>query len=104
MTPLKAALIKSIDALKERFMSEDCDDEAIISNMHRLDILNDKAFREDEFLNYDEAIKELGIGYNRNKLSELTKEYNIKSVTFKNAKIGFRRRDIDRLKIILHER
>jgi hypothetical protein len=53
--------------------------------------------REDMFMNYDEACKTLGIGWNRNKLNDLCKLHGIKNHKFNNAPIGFKADEIKRL-------
>lgn len=103
LSPTKKALLAMWDAVRDRIISPECDDEAILANASKLKILNQDAFREDEFLTYDEAIKELGINYNRNKLSTLAKKYGIKNYKFKNSPAGFHKDDIARLKLILAE-
>lgn len=56
------------------------------------------SYREKEFINYDDALKELGMGYNRNKLSALAKAHGIKNYTFNNVHIGFKLSEILELK------
>lgn len=103
ISPTKKALLVMWDAVRERIISPECDDEAILANASKMRILNQDVFREDEFMTYDEAIKELGISYNRNKLSTLAKKYGIKNRKFKNCPAGFHKDDITRLKLILAE-
>lgn len=104
LSPTKKALLAMWEAVRERIISPECDDEAILANANKLKILNQDAFREDEFMTYDEAIKELGINYNRNKLSALAKKHGIKSHKFKNSPAGFHKDDITRLKLILRQK
>ena len=101
ISPTKKALLAMWDTVREQIISPECDDEAIIANSSKLRTLNQDAFREEEFMTYDEAIKELGINYNRNKLSALAKKYGIKNYKFKNSPAGFHKDDIARLKLIL---
>lgn len=101
LSPMKRALLAMWDKVREQIISPECDDEAIIVNTSKLKILNQDAFREEEFMTYDEAIKELKIPYNRNKLSSLVKKYGIKSRKFKNSPVGFHKDDIARLKLLI---
>lgn len=96
----KKFVLSIIDEVREQVLTE-CDDETLTSRMNDIGVLNSTALREDDFYTYDEAISELGIPYNRNKLSELAKKYNIRNRKFKNTYIGFHKDDINKLKIIL---
>lgn len=83
--------------LREQITNE-CSDDEITQNMVRMHPDTRGAYREKEFINYDDALKELGIGYNRNKLSALAKAHGIKNYTFNNVHIGFKVADILTLK------
>jgi hypothetical protein len=103
ISPTKKALLAMWDKVREQIISPECDDEAIIANASKLNILNQDAFREEDFMTYDEAIKALGISYNRNKLSDLAKKHGIKSRKFKNSPAGFHKDDIARLKLLISQ-
>lgn len=90
LSPTKKALLAMWDKVREQIISPECDDEAIIVNTSKLKILNQDAFREEEFMTY-----------NRNKLSSLVKKYGIKSRKFKNSPVGFHKDDIARLKLLI---
>lgn len=94
-------LLDMIDVFKEKIISGECDDDTIAAKISDIGLLNADSFREDDYLNYDEAIKELGIGYNRNKLSELAKKHGVKNRVFNSTHIGFHIDDIRKLKLIL---
>ena len=59
--------------------------------------------KEDDFINYDEAGVLLGVRWDRRKLNNLCKEHNIINEKFNNQHIGFRKKDILRLKQLLEE-
>lgn len=96
----KQFVLSVIDNVREQVIN-DCDDEMLTARMSDMRVLDIEAFHEDDYYTYDEAIAELGIGYNRNRLSELAKKYNIRNRKFKNVPVGFHRDDIRKLKIIL---
>lgn len=97
----KQFVLSMIDSVREQVLN-DCDDETLISRMSDLNILDADAFHEDDYYTYDEAIAELGIAYNRNKLSDLAKKHGIRNRKFKNVSVGFHKDDIRKLKLILN--
>ena len=100
LSKTKRFVLSIIDEVRSQVLTE-CDDETLVSRMSDLRVVDQDAFHEDDYYTYDEAIAELGIGYNRNRLSELAKKYNIRNRKFKNVPVGFHKDDINKLKIIL---
>lgn len=80
-----------------------CDEADIVEALAPFNPENRGYVKEDDYMNYDEACVALGIGWNRNKLNNLCKEYGIVNHKFNNAHIGFAKRDIMKLKTIIHE-
>jgi hypothetical protein len=103
MSKTKKMVLSIIDNIREQVLN-DCDDETLTSRMCDLRVIDQGAFHEDDYYTYDEAITELGIGYNRNRLSELAKKHNIRNRKFKNVPVGFHKDDINKLKIILSKK
>lgn len=101
LSPIKRSALAVIDTVKHMIIN-DCDDETIVKTMPQVVIPKKVGVVEEDYMSYDDAIKELHIGYNRNKLSELAKQHNIKSHKFRNMPIGFHKDDIARLKEILY--
>lgn len=100
LSKTKKFVLSIIDEVRSQVLTE-CDDETLVSRMSDLRVIDQDAFHEDDYYTYDEAISELGIGYNRNRLSELAKKHNIRNRKFKNVPVGFHKDDINKLKIIL---
>lgn len=100
LSKTKRFVLSIIDSIRDQVVN-DCDDETLTSRMGDLRIIDKDAFHEDDYYTYDEAIAALGIGYNRNKLSELAKTHNIRSRKFKNVPVGFHKDDVNKLRIIL---
>lgn len=98
----KQFVLSVIDNIREQVIN-DCDDETLTARMSDMRVLDIEAFHEDDYYTYDEAIAELDIGYNRNRLAELTKKYNIRNRKFKNVSVGFHKDDIRKLKLILNK-
>lgn len=89
-----------LDAIREIVIS-DGNDEIIANALAKVFIPVNGGIVASDYMSYDEAIKELGISHNRNKLSKLAKEHDIKCHKFRNMPIGFHKDDIARLKEIL---
>lgn len=90
---VKRAAITMIEALKNDIINKWTDDEitsaVAMFNPHLFGYV-----KEDDFVNYDEAMKILHMGNNRVRLLELCKMYGIENVRFNNMPIGFPKRDI----------
>lgn len=97
----KQFVLSIIDNVREQVLNE-CDDETLTARMSDMRTLDLRAFHEDDYYTYDEAITELGIGYNRNRLAELAKKHNVRNRKFKNVSVGFHKDDIRKLKLILN--
>lgn len=102
LSPIKRSALSVLDTVKHMVVN-DCDDETIIKTMPQVVIPKKVGVVEEDFLSYDDAIDELKLPYNRNKLSQLAKEHGIKSHKFRNMPIGFHKDDIARLKEILSQ-
>lgn len=96
LSPIKRAALVLLDELKEQIMT-DCDDDEVVESLAKFNPERHGYVKEDDFVNYDEALKILKLSNNRSKLNALCKEYNIKNVRFNNAAIGFKKKEIERL-------
>lgn len=103
LSPIKRTALSMLDSVKHMVI-HDCDDETIVKTMPKVNIPTKVGIIEDEYMSYDDAIKELEIPYNRNRLSALAKEHGIKSHKCRNMPIGFHKDDIARLKVILNSK
>lgn len=101
LSPIKRTALSVIDSVRNMVVN-DCDDDTIVKTMPKINIPTTIGVVESDYMSYDDAIKELEIGYNRNKLSELAKTHGIKSHKFRHMPIGFHKDDIARLKNILN--
>lgn len=66
LSKTKRFVLSIIDEVRTQVLTE-CDDETLTSRMHDFNILDHDSFKEDDYYTYDEAIRELGIRYNRNR-------------------------------------
>lgn len=102
LSATKKLALATLDFIKERIIKGDCSDDELNENLSRLNCEANKDYiNKNDYINADQAIKILGIGYNRNKLFELTKKYGIVNHTLNNQHIGFKRKEIERLACIL---
>lgn len=101
LSPIKRTALSVIDSVRNMVIYE-CDDETIVKTMPKVNIPTKIGIVESEYMTYDDAIKELEMPYNRNRLSALAKKYGIKSHKCRNMPIGFHKDDIARLKEILN--
>jgi hypothetical protein len=97
---IKRVALDVVDTVRDRIIN-DCDDETILESLPKIRTLC--GVNEEDYMSYDDALKELGMGYNRNKLSELAKKHGIKNHKFRHMPIGFHKDDIARLKEILSQ-
>ena len=98
-TPTQRAALGLLDTLK--FMvKHNCDDETIQRSMVNVHPASHKEYINPyDYCTVDDACKILGLGYNRNRLYELTKQHNI--VNYKNPMnnqpLRFKRKEIEQL-------
>lgn len=101
LSPIKRAALAILDKLKEQVVS-DCDENEIVTTMTRFHPSSNKEFfNPSDYCNADKAMKILGLGYNRNKFFELTKEYGIENYKVNNAPLGYKVSEIERLYTLL---
>jgi hypothetical protein len=100
LSPIKRSALAVVDTVKHMIVN-DCDDETIIKALPQVTIPTKVGIIEEDYMSYDDAIAELKLPYNRNKLAQLAKEHGIRSHKFRNMPIGFHKDDITRLKEIL---
>lgn len=90
---IKKAALSILDAIKDDIVKKWTDEE-ITSAVAKFNPNLFGYVKEDDFVNYDEALKILHMGNNRVRLTELCKIYGIENVRFNNMPIGFPKRDI----------
>lgn len=100
LSVIKRTALVIMDSLKERIMT-DCNDEEIQEAMTKFHPQSNGYVKKDGFVNYDDALKILGLQNNRTKLNKLCKEHGIKNQKINNVSVGFLRKEIERLAIII---
>lgn len=104
LSMIKRVALEFLDNLKERIISNECDDSEIMDAMTKYHpSVNKEYFNPNDYCNYDEALKILKLSNNRAKLKQLCDEYGIECVYVKNRPLGFPKKDIERLAEIQSE-
>lgn len=102
LSPIKKMALKVIDFIRERIINDECSDEELSDSMNKLHFDTNKEYvRASDYVNADEAMRILHLGYNRNKLFQLTKKYGIINHKINNVNIGFKRKEIENLSSII---
>lgn len=99
--PIIKMALAMIDSIREQLINGECDELDIQETMTKFHPQSHGYVKEDDFVNYDKALKMLGLSNNRAKLNQLCKKYGIKNVKFNNASIGFPKKEIERLAEVL---
>ena len=103
----KSLIVKhTIDILKDvikALKTGDCTEEEIVAMLEPFNPETNGYIKEGDYMNYDEACVALGIGWNRTRLNNLCKKYGNINHKFNNAHIGYAKRDIFKLKLIMKE-
>ena len=104
LSATKKLALETLDFITEQIVYGGCDDEDITSVMGKVNIAAHKEYiNKNDYVNADQAMKILGIGYNRKRFFELTKKYGIVNHTMNNQHIGFLRKEIEELACMLNK-
>lgn len=94
LSGLKRILFDGVLSYLMNILSDDCSEKDIALALNSLSKVNSEYIREDDYLNYDKAMKMLCFSANRAGFSTLMKKNGIQQHTFKNQKIGFKKSEI----------
>lgn len=81
----------------------ECSDEQIDELVSSIEPNKHGSYKEEDFVNADQAMEILQIGNNRNLFFGLLKTYKIEAKTFKGKKIGYLKSDIMRINNIIDD-
>lgn len=98
LSGLKKILFDTVFSRLLDILSEDCSENDVAQAINSIEKVNSEYVREDDFLNYDGAMRLLGYSSNRVGFSNLMKKHNIKQQVFRNQKVGFKKSEILALK------
>jgi hypothetical protein len=98
LSPTKRAALSLLDTFKDIIVMN-CDDETIQKTMVNC---HPSSFGEyikpSDYMNAEDAMQELGLGYNRNKFFNLLKKYNVETNVINGHSIGYHKEDIERIR------
>ena len=97
-SPTMNYIISLLKQVIRDIRSGTCSEEELVAALVKFNPETNGYIHEDMFMNYDEAGKALGLGWNRNKLNDLCKLHGVVNHKFNNAHIGFKTKEIERLK------
>ena len=98
LSPLKKLALQLLDSLKAQVIA-DCDDDQIAETMAKCHPSTLKDYiNPDEYCNGDEAMKILHLGRNRAKFFGLLKKYQVTNHKVNNQPIGYKIKDIMRIR------
>lgn len=98
LSGLKKILFDTVFSRLLDILSEDFSENDVAQAINSIEKVNSEYVREDDFLNYDGAMRLLGYSSNRVGFSNLMKRHNIKQQVFRNQKVGFKKSEILALK------
>jgi hypothetical protein len=93
---MRYAIVILQNAIKD-ILCGNCSEEEVAEIASKLNPERHGMINPDNYINYDDAMKQMPFGYNRNKLNALTKKYGIETKRINNMAIGFNRKDIELL-------
>ena len=93
---MRYAIVVLQNAIKD-ILCGNCSEEEVAEIASKLNPERHGMINPDNYINYDDALKQMPFGYNRNKLNALTKKYGIETKRINNMAIGFDKREIKEL-------
>jgi hypothetical protein len=102
-SPTMKYIISLLKQVIKDIRNGECSEEELTDALSKFNPETKGYIKEGDFMNYDEAGKALGIGWNRTRLNNLCKKYHIVNHKFNNAHIGFSTKEILRLREIIKE-
>lgn len=94
LSGIKKFLFETLFSRLFDIFTEDCSDNDLAQAINSIEKVNSEYVREDDFLNYDSAMRILHYSSNRVGFSNLMKKKGIKQHKFRNQKIGFKKSEI----------
>lgn len=93
---MRYAIVILKNAIKD-ILCGNCSEEEVADIISKVNPERHGMINPSDYINYDDALKLLPFGYNRNKLNALAKKYGIENKRVNNMPIGFNRKDIELL-------
>ena len=97
LSPIKKQLFLSLRDGMKRLLSDDCTDEEVAYMIEKTNTQSKGYFNKESFVNYDEAMRILGIG-NRVTFKAFLDKHGVKMQKVNNKPVGFYRTEVEALK------
>lgn len=91
---IKKIALEILKIIENKIKNNECSDDYILNVASKINAEMNGYIREDELLNYDQAMKMLGIS-NRNVFNKICKDNKVENIKIKNVHVGFRKNDIE---------
>lgn len=99
LSPIMKSALKVIDTIREQIVNGDCDEESVAKSMTKLHPASDKDYiNPKDYCNGEKAMEMLHLGYNTARFHQLLKKYKVKNHKVNNQPIGYKIKDIERIK------
>lgn len=87
-TPFMKYAIQVVEDALHRMKNDECDESSLAHMIEQVNAENKGYYREEDFYNYDEAMREMKVG-SRQGLKVLLAKHGIGQVKIKNKPVGF---------------
>lgn len=94
LSAIKKILFETLFTRIWDILSEDCNESEIAQALNSLEKVNSEYYKAEDYWHYDKCMRYMGFGNNRVGFSNLMRKHGIKTVTFKNVKLGFPKAEI----------
>lgn len=99
LSPLMKSALKVVDTIREQIVNGECDEENVAKSMTKLHPASDKDYiNPKDYCKGEKAMEMLHLGRNTVKFFQLLKQYKVECVKINNKSIGYRIKDIERIK------
>ncbi len=95
-SPIKEEALRFLDDIRDRILKDSCNEAELLYLMGKSNAHSKGYFKREDFVNYDEAMRILGIG-NRVTLKEFLTKHGVKMQKVNNQKVGFLRSEVEAL-------
>ena len=95
-SPIIEEARRFLQGILERIERDECSEEELMYFMSKADAHSKGYFKREDFVNYDEAMRIMGIG-NRVTLKEQLNKHGVKMQRINNQRVGFLRSEVEAL-------
>lgn len=103
LSMIKRIALEILKNIENKIRNDECSDDYMLNMASKISAEMNGYIREDELLNYDQAMKMLGIS-NRNVFNRICRKHKVENIKIKNVHVGFRKKDIECLILKLKDK